>query len=50
MPENTGMRRICTKLGFNFERVPDSQNVMASIELTRTPRVTEVEEEEIAAP
>jgi acetyltransferase len=33
MPENIGMRRICTKLGFTFHRLPDSQNIMAEIEL-----------------
>ncbi len=22
MPENSGMRRVCTKLGFEFERIP----------------------------
>ena len=31
MPENTGMRRICTKLGFSFSKIPDSQNVLAEI-------------------
>jgi acetyltransferase len=33
MPENTGMRRVCAKLGFSFGRVPDSQNVLAQIDL-----------------
>jgi acetyltransferase len=46
MPENTGMRRVCTKLGFTFERIPDSQNLQASIELepARQP-AADVEEE-----
>ncbi len=35
MPENTGMRRVCEKLGFQFERIPDSQNLLASIDLER---------------
>jgi acetyltransferase len=47
MPENAGMRRVCTKLGFRFERIPDSQNVLAEIELeSRRPAPEEVEEEE----
>jgi acetyltransferase len=29
MPENTGMRRICEKLGFTFTRIPDSPNIRA---------------------
>jgi acetyltransferase len=33
MPENKGMRRICEKLGFNFHRAPDSQNIFAEIDL-----------------
>jgi acetyltransferase len=33
MPENIGMRRICEKLGFSFHRLPDSQNIMAEIQL-----------------
>ena len=33
MPENVGMRRICTKLGFTFQRLPDSMNILAEIEL-----------------
>ena len=33
MPENTGMRRICTKLGFSFERIQDSSNISAEIAL-----------------
>ena len=33
MPENVGMRRICTKLGFTFHRLPDSQNILAEINL-----------------
>lgn len=37
MPENVGMRRICTKLGFTFKRLPDSQNIMAEIELGANP-------------
>ena len=47
MPENAGMRRICTKLGFSFERVPDSQNVQAMIELEQAkPPATEEEVEQ----
>ncbi len=38
MPENTGMRRVCSKLGFSFERVPDSQLVLAHIDLTSPPK------------
>jgi acetyltransferase len=48
MPENTGMRRIATKLGFSFERVPESQNVFASIELEPAPQAAPAAEEEIA--
>ena len=33
MPENSGMRRVCTKLGFSFERIPDSNNYKAEIEV-----------------
>ena len=33
MPENVGMRRICTKLGFTFQRLPESNNILAHIEL-----------------
>lgn len=33
MPENSGMRRVCTKLGFEFERIPDSPNYKAEIDL-----------------
>ena len=29
MPDNAGMRRVCTKLGFDFSRMPNSQNFMA---------------------
>lgn len=29
MPENTGMRRVCEKLGFTFTRIPDSPNIRA---------------------
>ena len=29
MPENAGMRRVCTKLGFEFSRMPESQNYLA---------------------
>jgi hypothetical protein len=34
MPENIGMRRICTKLGFTFHRLPDSQNIVAEIDVS----------------
>jgi acetyltransferase len=44
MPENTGMRRICTKLGFSFSKIPDSQNVLAEIALEPR-RVAEEEPE-----
>jgi acetyltransferase len=33
MPENTGMRRICTKLGFEFHHIPDSRNIFAEVKL-----------------
>ncbi len=33
MPENSGMRRVCTKLGFDFERIPESPNYKAEIEI-----------------
>ncbi len=51
MPENTGMRRICTKLGFSFTRLPDSNNVLAEIavEGTRRPEPEPELEEEITA-
>ena len=29
LPENEGMRRVCTKLGFDFSHMPDSQNFLA---------------------
>ncbi len=44
MPENVGMRRICTKLGFAFHRLPDSPNVIAEIELKPETRPSEIEE------
>ena len=44
MPENTGMRRICTKLGFSFSKIPDSLNVLAEIALEPR-RVVEEEPE-----
>ncbi|MEX1020245.1 MAG: bifunctional acetate--CoA ligase family protein/GNAT family N-acetyltransferase [Litorilinea sp.] len=31
MPENTGMRRVCEKLGFQIERIPDTQMLRAEI-------------------
>lgn len=46
MPENVGMRRICTKLGFTFHRLPDSQNIMAEIELEPKARPNEAMEGE----
>ena len=51
MPENTGMRRVGEKLGFQFKRIPDSQNLLASIELE--PKVesgpeVSTEDEEVA--
>ena len=49
MPENVGMRRICTKLGFNFRRVPDSQNIIAEIELESKTPVAESQTEESVA-
>jgi acetyltransferase len=33
LPENEGMRRVCTKLGFKFSKVPDSNTIYAEIEL-----------------
>lgn len=33
MPENTGMRRVCEKLGFTIERIPDAQMLRAEIEV-----------------
>jgi acetyltransferase len=47
MPENIGMRRICTKLGFTFHRLPDSQNILAEIALE--PKVNDNEPEIAAA-
>jgi acetyltransferase len=49
MPENVGMRRICTKLGFTFHRLPDSQNILAEIELEPKARSAEIEDEVVAA-
>ncbi|MCC6169524.1 MAG: bifunctional acetate--CoA ligase family protein/GNAT family N-acetyltransferase [Caldilineaceae bacterium] len=47
MPENVGMRRVCAKLGFSFERIPDSHNLQASIELEPArPSTPEMEAEE----
>jgi acetyltransferase len=47
MPENTSMRRVCTKLGFEFERIPGSHNVLASIQLeVHSPAEPELEEED----
>jgi acetyltransferase len=48
MPENTGMRRICTKLGFSFSKVPDSQNILAEIQLEKQPPAVESLPEEDA--
>jgi acetyltransferase len=39
MPENTGMRRICTKLGFTFSRIEETQTLLAEIQLTPPPNV-----------
>jgi acetyltransferase len=51
MPENIGMRRICTKLGFEFHRLPDSQNLVAEIALngkvTEEEKVGEKQEEKV---
>jgi len=33
MPANIGMRRICEKLGFTFQRLPNSQDLVAEIQL-----------------
>jgi acetyltransferase len=33
LPENEGMRRVCSKLGFSFSKVPDSNTIYAEIEL-----------------
>ena len=33
MPENTGMRRVCTKLGFSFSHIEATQNLLAEIHL-----------------
>jgi acetyltransferase len=33
LPENEGMRRVCTKLGFTFSKVPDSNTIYAEIAL-----------------
>jgi acetyltransferase len=33
LPENEGMRRVCTKLGFSFSKIPDSNTIYAEIEL-----------------
>ncbi|MFN8465245.1 MAG: bifunctional acetate--CoA ligase family protein/GNAT family N-acetyltransferase [Caldilineaceae bacterium] len=33
LPENEGMRRVCTKLGFKFSKVPDSNTLYAEIAL-----------------
>ena len=33
LPENEGMRRVCSKLGFKFRKVPDSNTIYAEIEL-----------------
>ena len=46
MPENVGMRRVCTKLGFTFRRLPESQNIMAEIELPPLAPTKEVEQAE----
>ncbi len=48
MPENVGMRRICTKLGFSFRRLPDSQNIVAEIELERGATAEDPVEDDIA--
>jgi acetyltransferase len=31
LPENAGMRRVCAKLGFEFQRAPDGENIFAEI-------------------
>ncbi len=33
LPENEGMRRVCTKLGFNLSKVPGSNVIYAEIDL-----------------
>mgnify|MGYP003388379342 CR=1 FL=1 len=33
LPENEGMRRICTKLGFSFKKIADSNTLFAEIKL-----------------
>jgi acetyltransferase len=33
LPENEGMRRVCTKLGFSFSKVPDSNTIYAEFQL-----------------
>ncbi len=33
LPENEGMRRVCTKLNFNFERKPGTGVINTSIAL-----------------
>ncbi len=48
MPENVGMRRICTKLGFSFKRLLDSQNILAEIQLEPQEHSTEeIDAEEV---
>ena len=47
MPENTGMRRICTKLGFSFSKISDSQNVLAEIAVESRRPVAEEPELEL---
>jgi hypothetical protein len=42
------MRRICTKLGFSFRRLPDSQNIVAEIELERGATAEEPVEDDMA--
>jgi len=32
-PSPVGMRRVCTKLGFTFSKVPDSNTIYAEIAL-----------------
>jgi acetyltransferase len=46
MPENIGMRRICERLGFSFHRLPDSRNVVASIDLQSAQPPIETDEAE----
>ena len=33
LPENEGMRRICTKLGFSFKKIQDTNVIFAEIKL-----------------